>query len=146
MTTAAQVATAIFDRVSTISIANGYNTDIGLNVLRGRRRIDTSDLPCLTIIEGEDSPQAQTLRSVNISQRYYLEAQDECDPDHPNDKAHLLLKDLKRAVFGPDSDLTKTVKNVKYAGRAIAPREDGTTVVIASIQIEVLFVEDLTNP
>lgn len=146
MTTAYEVSTAISDRVSTITIANGYNTDIGAKVLRGRRRIDNSDLPCVSIIEGEDNAQSQTLRSANITQTYYLEAQDECDPDHPNDKAHLLLKDLKRAVFGPDSTLMKTVKNVKYGGRAIAPREDGTTIVVASIQIEVMFVEDLTNP
>lgn len=146
MTTAAEISSLIADRIETITVANGFNTDIGLKVLRGRRRVDGSDVPCVSIIEGDDTPQSQTLRSANISQPYSIEAQDTCDPDHPNDKAHLLLKDLKRAIFGPDSDLARTVKNIKYAGRAIAPREDGTSIVVAGIQIEVLFVEDLTNP
>lgn len=146
MTTASQVSAAIAQRIETIKIADGFNTNIGLKVLRGRRRIDASDLPCVTIVEGDDSVQSVTLRSANIAQDYFIEAQDECDPDHPNDKAHLLLRDMKRAIFGPDSNLMQTVKAVTYKGRAIAPREDGTTVVVASIQIEVKFVEDLTNP
>ena len=140
------ISDALFERISTISIANGYNTDIGLKVLRGRRRIDSSDVPCVSIIEGEDSPQGDALRSVNIAQTYYIEAQDECDADHPNDKAHLLLQDMKKALFAVDNTLNRTVKPVRYRGRVIMPREDGTNIVVASIQIEVLFVEDLTNP
>jgi hypothetical protein len=102
------------------------------------------------LVEGNDSPSDSTRTSVANVQRYVLEGHDACDPDHPNDKAHDILADLKRAIFGDmqraGQVLGGLAKAVRYKGRSIGPREDGAAVVAAGISIDVEFVEDLTQP
>ena len=145
---ASDIAGVIAARLATITIANGKNTDVGLRVLRGRRRIDDAQVPCVVLAEGPDNPTPGPgrLPTCEVSQSYILIAYHACDADHPNDMGHLLLKDLKRAVFHDGVTLGGNVVRVKYAGRDIGPRGDGVGIVCASIEVEVSYVEDLTNP
>lgn len=145
---AAEVANELTSRLSQISVANGSNTDVGLKVLRGRRRIDDNQVPCVVLAEGPDQPSAGPgrLPTVELAQTYILIAYHECEPDHPNDMGHLLLKDLKRAIFHDGVTLGGKVVRVTYRGRDIGPRGDGVGIVCASVEIDVNFVEDLTNP
>lgn len=145
---ATQVATELAARLATITVANGFNSDIGLRVLRGRRRIDDAQVPCSVLAEGPDTPTSGPgrLPTVEVKQSYILIAYHECDPDHPNDKGHELLKDLKRSIFADGVTLGGQVKRVHYRGRDIGPRGDGVNIVCATIEIDVDYVEDLTNP
>lgn len=145
---ASALAAEIEARIERISIANGFNTDIGVRILRGRRRIDDDQVPSVVIAEGLDSPTPGPgrLPTAEVSQTYMLISYHECDPDHPNDQAHLMIKDLKRAIFHDGVTLGGKVPRVKYAGRDIGPRADGVGIVCASIEIAVSFVEDLSNP
>lgn len=145
---ASGVAIELSTRLAKITIANGFNTDIGLRVMRGRRRIDDSHVPCIAIAEGMDHviPGPGRFANAEIEQAYHFLAYDVCHPDHPNDKAHLIIKDLKRAVFSDGATLGGQVKKVDYKGRDIGPRGDGVGIVCASIEIVVKFVEDLANP
>ena len=151
MTKASDIALELYNRVSQISKANGFNTDIGLRVFRGKRSLDAKDdVPCVVLVEGNDTPQDESLTSVSVSQRYVFESHDACDPDHPNDAAHLMIADLKRAIFAGEPKhgmrLNGKAKGMTYKGRVIGPREDGAETVFAGIHLDVLYVEDLTNP
>lgn len=148
LNSASDVALAVAARVAGITIANGFNTDIGLKTMRGRRRIDDSQVPCAVIAEGLDVVTKGPGRfSANeIAQTYVLIAYHACHPDHPNDKAHEVIKDLKRAIFKDGTTLDGSVKRVEYIGRDIGPRGDGVSIVCCSIEIVVHFVEDLANP
>lgn len=148
LNTASDVAVELARRMALVTTANGYLTNAGTRVLRGRRRIDDGQVPCIVIAEGLDqvSQHQSRMAMAEIEQTYILIAYDECHPDHPNDKAHSLLKDLKRAVFADGVTLGGKVRKVEYKGRDIGPRSDGVGIVCASIEIEVRFIEDLTNP
>ena len=63
------------------------------------------------------------------------------------DAAHLLLKDLKRVVFGNGNktNLGGRVRSVSYEGRDIGPRADGKAIVMAVIFIDVTFAETLAD-
>lgn len=143
---AATLAQALTDRLETITVANGYMTDIGLRVFRGKRRLDEQHIPCTILLEGDDRPTGSALRSTSIAQTYIIEAHANCDPDNPNDTAHKMIRDMKKAIFGADPFFGRTVKKIEYMGRTISPREDGLDVVAAGIEIELTYVEDLTNP
>lgn len=146
--TAIEIATELSQRMALVTKAGGYLTDAGTRVLRGRRRIDDGQVPCIVIAEGLDqvTQHPSRMAMAEIDQTYILIAYDECHPDHPNDKAHSLLKDLKRAVFADGATLGGKVRRVEYKGRDIGPRSDGVGIVCASIEIEVRFIEDLTSP
>ncbi len=151
MSKASDIAQELYNRVAQITKANGFNTDIGLRVFRGKRALDAeADVPCAVLVEGNDTPQDSSMTGVSISQRYVFEAYDACDPDHPNDAAHLMIADLKRAIFAGEPKhgmrLGGRAKEMTYKGRVIGPREDGAETVFAGIHIDVLYAEDLTNP
>ena len=147
-TKASEVAGAIATRITQIKVVDGYETDIGLRVFRGRRNVDESAVPCAVLIEGTDTPTDRPgrLPSVSIRQRFVIAAYVPCDANNPNDAAHAAIRDVKRAIFAGDATLGSKVLRVMYAGRDIGPRADGVPVVFVTIEIDVEYVEDLTNP
>jgi hypothetical protein len=152
MSKASEIAGELVARIATITKANGYATDIGTHTFRGKRRLDEeAHLPCVILVEGNDSPKTDdNLTSVGIEQAYLFESHDFCDPDNPNDKAHLMIADLKRAIFSGEPKhglrLNGKVRALNYRGRVMGAREDGAGMVFAGIHITVFYTEDLTNP
>ena len=148
---AEDVAAELRSRLLTLTIAQGAETDIGRKVFQGRRKVDDSMLPCVSMIEGDDVPARKTNNTMyELAQRYVMYAYLPCDPDNPNLAAHAAIRDLKRAVFLTAGKASVTwgnkVKSVDYLGRDIGPRADGAAFVLASIEIAVTFVESLHNP
>lgn len=149
ITQASVLAAYISELIGQITVANGYNTDIGANLFRGRRKIDEDQVPCSVLIEGLDKPGDQEGRdSIKIVQEYAIGGYVRCDPDNPNDAAHLVLKDIKRAFFSSQADRNfgYRVKAVEYVGRDIGPRADGENIVFAIVHIHVTYAETLSNP
>lgn len=150
-TKAADVAQAITTRLSAISVVGGYETNIGATIFRGRRKLPGDDEPpCIVVIEGDDEVEATSGRTtgamVKVNQDYMIDAFDVCDPNNPNDKAHAMIRDVKRAIFKDGRTLGGTVVEVEYLGRDIGPRPDGVALVQARVAIRVSFAEDLANP
>jgi hypothetical protein len=148
MSIANDIAMALHARLSEITTANGFETNAGSRVLRGRRRLDQSKLPCCVIIELPDSVKDQQTRRVSITAPYVLEAHAQCDPDNPNDVGHKLVADIKRAVFSAPLKYgdDKPLLALKYVRRTIAPRDDGTDVVAVAVEVSAEYVEQLANP
>jgi len=157
MSKASTLASAIAAQLATITVAAGYGTDIGLTVFRGKVSLDADMLPCVVLVELDDhvldqvstvnmpGPQKRS-KTVKLRQTYAAEGHTVCDPNNPNDAAHLILSDLKKCIFGGDQTFGGSVRTLSYAGRSIAPRVDGIAVISASIRFDVEFSEDLTNP
>ena len=152
MSKAKQLAQAIYERVSTIRVANGYNTDIGLKVFRGRRTADEKDVPMSFIVEGDDEVLQQQTNEVRVAIPFAIEGHTACDPDNPNDAVHDIVADLKRAIFGGDRTFGGLVRSnnggqpLQYMGRTIGEREDGAKVVGAAILFKAEIMENLSNP
>ena len=149
---ASDIAGHLSGLLSEIKTVDGYNTDIGLSVYRGRRKIDDDMVPCSVLIEGDDSPGENTGREeIKITQSYVLGGYVTCNPDQPNDAAHLVIKDIKKALFRKRTltngslNFDGRVRSVKYRGRDIGPRADGKAVVFAVVFIDVEFAETLAD-
>lgn len=145
---AADIAAELATRMQGITVASGSETDIGLRVFRGRKNVDEKMIPCAVIIEGTDTPTDRPgrLPCAAIRQRYVLAAYAPCDVDNPNDAAHAVIRDIKRALFKDGGNLGGKVHKISYVGRDIGPRMDGYPAVFATVNIDVDYVEDLTNP
>jgi hypothetical protein len=152
-TNATQIAAELKRRIDLIRTDADvpYLTNIGAKVFRGKVRIDDDLVPCTSIIEGEDHVQSTPGRSAlwKIGQRYALVGYAQCDPDNPNDTAHQIIRDFKRAVFWtngkPTTDLGGLALEVHYKGRQIGPRADGAAIVMAIVEIEVVYIESPTE-
>jgi len=156
LTRARDIGKYLSDVLSTIQIANGFETDIGLQVFRGKLKIDDDVPPCAVVLEEDEVVgSVQGPSSQQVVQHYVLGGYMPCDPDHPNDAAHQIISDLKRAVFRLPDNATRhehvsgtrsfggRVKSVQYLGRQIGPRADGRAIVYAIIRIAVTYVEQL---
>lgn len=139
-----------------IRTADGYNTDIGATVYRGRLKHDEDRVPYCVLIEGEDRPQENDggRLDVTLEQDFVLGAYVLCDVDNPNDAAHLAIKDIKKAVFSSDMarrpvagarGANGRVVKLSYRGKDIGPRADGKNIVFAVVHISVTFAEDLLD-
>lgn len=156
MSVASELAAAIATRISEIRTSNGYSTNIGQTVFRGRATLVEENLPAAVLVEGDDKvldaashgnmPASLKSSMVKLSQRYIVEGHTVCDPDNPNDAAHLILADLKKAIFKGDKTFGGVVKTLTYVGRNIGRREDGASLIAASVVFDAQFVEDLANP
>lgn len=138
-------------RLEACTVAQGAETDLGAKVYRGRRHVDDSMIPCSVVIEGPDLPERGNVRTdYKLEQHYVLIAYVPCDADNPNDAAHAAIRDMKRAVFNtggkPDSNLGGKVRECVYKGRDFGPRADGSSFVLAAIEIGVQYVENVSAP
>lgn len=145
-----KVAEALTDRLEQITKANGYRTNAGEHVYRGKTAIDDAVLQHVVLFELDDSG---TMKPGNLSavrkttQRFAVEGGGVCDADDPNDVGHDLVADVKRALFGPkDPTLGGITSDLRYVGKSFDPRKFGSDRIAATIEIEVDYVEDLANP
>lgn len=145
-TKASDIAEYLTGLIQTIKTADGFNTDIGLTVFRGKRKIDDDLVPCAVLIEGEDRVGDNVGREeIKITQSYVLGGYVKCDPDNPNDAAHLIIKDLKKVLFSQGPRMGGRVRAISYTGRDIGPRSDGIPIVFAVIHIDIEFAETLAD-
>ena len=150
--TADEVAAEIETRLARITPANGFVTDIGTSIFHGKIAVNDEDVPCVSIVEGVDNvrpaSESQRFARVHVDQQYTLIGYAPCDPANPNVKAREMIRDLKRAIFGDangqaDAKWGGKVRQGSYRGRNIGPRADGAAIVMAYIEIEVEYAEDL---
>jgi hypothetical protein len=152
MSKAKQLAQALSDRLATISVANGYLTDIGTTVMRGKLDFDEKELPCIVIVEGDDEVLDERDTDARVNIPFQIEGHDIGDPTNPNDKIHDILADLKRAIFGTDTTFGGLIRasrgtpGLHYRGRIIYKRDAGTANVAAGIRIDCEITENLANP
>lgn len=149
--TSESVAAEAVRRLSLCTTAQGAETDLAREVYQGRRKISDDMIPCVTLIEAQDTVNRERRGTlVNVAQRYVAFAYVACDPRHPNTAAHAALRDMKRAVFttagAADWNWQRKVIDVEYLGKDIGPRADGQAFVVVAMEFAVHFVEDVAAP
>lgn len=152
MSKASELAQGITKALEKITKANGYQTDIGLRVYRGRVTTTLSSVPFVVLKEGKDSVADSKVTEVVLRQPYIIEGVSACEMDNPNDVGHQILADIKKALFsgtlekGSKFRFGTVACELEYKGRFIAQREEGSAVVTTTVVIECKYPEDLTNP
>ena len=150
--TAEAVGQEVKRRLLKLTIAQGAETDIGRVVHLGHKSVSDDMIPFTTVIEGNEFVDEVKGTLTSTAQQYVLFAYLPCDALNPNTAAHAAIRDMKRAIFRDDDGqpskyLSPPKGNaIRYMGKDIAPRADGQSFVLASINFGVAMVEDLANP
>ena len=147
-TRAEGVGLAIGEALAGITIANGAETDIGTAVHYGRTHIEDHEIPCVSVMEGSDAVE-HNARSpqVKTTQRYGLVAYVRIAVGQaPNRAAHAAIRDMTRAIFRGDGTFGRRAISTRYVGRNVGPRADGADIVLALIEIDVTYAENLVEP
>ena len=143
----------ICDRLAAIKIADGWLTDIGTTVFRGKMDLDVSELPCTVLANGDDNTIEQQNMQARLHLRFVAEGHMFCDQNNPTDAVLDMSEDLKKAIFGGDSSYDGIIRpsqnktpGLRYIGRTIGTRESGSNAVSAGITFDCEIVENLNNP
>ncbi len=149
-TSASDVAAQIIGRVAAIRRDAGFETDIGATVFDGNLAVNDGDVPCVSVIEGADdvSDAPGRVPVWNVGQAFVLAGYTRCSSVAASDTARAIANDLKRAIFTtngkPDATLGGKVLQVHYRGKNIAPSADGAAIVMATVEIGVQYVDQIT--
>ena len=146
-----EVSDAIEARIATITVANGYETDIGLKLLVGKRRLPAEDeAPCANIIDFAQTPKdlaKGNMTDAFVEQRFVVVGTAACtDKDHPNRTGHALMRDIKRAIWKDGTTLGDKVKAVRFTGSDMGARPEGGDFMQAAVSFVVEYVERLAGP
>ncbi|MDQ7990178.1 MAG: hypothetical protein REI09_11150 [Candidatus Dactylopiibacterium sp.] len=144
----ADTALEIIERLSKIRSADGYNSDIGLNAYWGTVRPPASvkEFFVLHELDEENVLEQKQDGSVRLRIPYVVEAQTGCDPAAPAEQGHRLVADIKRAIWGGGQQLTGNLNDIRYAGRVIFPRDEGSKLVVVQVSLQVTMTENLGAP
>ena len=143
------VAVELANRVAQITVANGFASDAGLKVFRGRRRLMPGQLPCVVVLERKTVPLEQSRTDAKVRAEFVIEGHAEGDPDNPNDMGHLLDSDIMRAIFDAPEFVygeQRRRTSYEYGGTEISPREDGSKHVATAVDVAVEYVIQKANP
>jgi len=150
--TASGVAALVKERISRIKLVDGFSTDIGNTMFEGKILVADEDVPeggCVSIIEGVDTVDDRPgkIPNAKVTVRFGMVCYLQCDPDNPTVACHAAIRDVKKAIFANrNATFDDQVYLVKYLGKDIGPRADGSNIVMALVEISVSYVEDLSNP
>lgn len=151
---------AAFEQITT---DNGFRTDLGASVFRGRTLFGDDDpLPMISILEEPIAPEANLSADVgsDASGDYVLMVQGfvQDDKDNPTDPAHVFLADVKKRLvelklderlddrvfrFGPKAN---TVVGVSWDGGVVRPADEISAVAYFWLRVTLDLAEDQLKP
>lgn len=145
-----KILLALTQRLEKILIADGYNTDAGLNVYRGRTSFDVNDpslLPALSVFDESeeagpphDERNDETLTVAIVGHALV-------DPYFPADGAHDLIADIKQAALVyTDKTLGHLATIMEYAGRETKFPDDAGNVVTVTVVLKIQYPEKYGDP
>lgn len=150
-----------------IATANGYYTEAGVAVYRGRMTFGSTDpLPCIAIMEPPLQPEPVHNPLGSGARRYqydlYVQGFAVDDAKNPSDPAHLLLADIRKAVISewsrvqkipaqrPDELLfgvpRRRIQALDTDGGLVRPSDDISSKAYCYLLLRFTIAEDWANP
>jgi hypothetical protein len=151
MTKAFTLLTSLIPRLMEIRAANGYATNAGSSVLLGpvpRQPDETYPFCRLHELNGTVETPMPHRPTGRLRVQFMAEAYaDEADAANVYATGHLLIGDLKKALFGDTTrDLNGLAIDAALESYNLVPPEDGSSVVIAQVRGSYTFTEDFRAP
>ena len=148
-----KIIEAIEQRLQTIQIANGYQTNIGYKVNRGRvHAIDYSDGIPFLFVGDVTQTNIQENKAVEVPQIkvdlfieigcFYLRPT-ETPPQNPHDLGRTIIADITKALF---SEKLFDSHRVDYIDTPIDTEDAGTKYVSTFVNLKVNYLLNLCNP
>lgn len=128
----------IADRVRTITLANGYRTDLGLGTVATDPSAleDNPSQPFTLIVGGAiaDNPDTSGKRTTNSEMDVTIEfAVPFAIEDNAELLAHRALADIVRCIRGGVRNEARGLRSLRLVSRSIGTPADGATQVIAQV-------------
>ncbi|MFH0995794.1 MAG: hypothetical protein V1844_09900 [Pseudomonadota bacterium] len=98
--------------MAVVTLANGYHSDAGANIIRARKNLDPSELPCIVIWPGMETGIIEEYGVQKCSMRLGVEAHALFGTENPSVTSEWILGDLIKAVFS--QTVTALADEIQY--------------------------------
>ena len=146
----------ILARLAEIRVSNGYNTDVGANVRRSRKKVDPSELPAVIVIPGTEKVTAKYGQSFCVMS-VRIEGIMEFGANDPGVVSEWILADLKKCILAPpdpsgspDTGWTRSpdyIDGILYAeGGTEEYPDEGQSTIGAFALFDVSYTTNMNDP
>jgi hypothetical protein len=143
-------------RAAGITVANGYNTDIGKTVLRARKKVDPDELP-VTVIWPLPEKATAEYGQQNCTMTMRVEGIASFGAINPSVLAEKILGDLKKCFLAPENLLDSPpsgwsrspdyIDGIVYTGGGTDDYPDDDKITIgAAVEFNVTYHTNLNDP
>lgn len=147
---AKRLVKTISDRCETIRVANGFHTDAGQQVFRGRMTFDAEvdTFPCISIFAHEEVIEQNSHdERMDVQLNIAVICHAPQDILNPLDIAEDLVADVKRAVLLlSNRNADGLCADIRYAGREAMVPDDGSNTTSVRVHFEVTYPEIYGDP
>jgi hypothetical protein len=145
---ATQITEALVAQLQTCTDTEGFETDIGRSVYVGQLRGGAVQAPCLYVLPVRTTDTAAYSDVVELSRRYEIKGF--CDANHYQISEPALIDliawDIRRCLHAAGTGLTNLVRDIVIRDDSPGYREEGGTLVGASLNVEISYAVDMTDP
>jgi hypothetical protein len=157
-----RVMIAIIEQLQTISVANGYYTELGASIYRARRAFDDEELPAASVFEDSEVPNAGgvsgTDDSFQASHGVRVELSTWSDRAHTGAWLSAARADVKRCLMGWAKgflggdekvgvrDAVGQIGILAYFGSDIVLQPDGAVTEAVDLRFTVQYPEGYGDP
>lgn len=154
-----RILKALTAALQEITIANGYASDLGAHVYRGREYFgDDQPLPMVAILESPDEDfqePAPRFSGANAGTwRIFIQGWVEDEMENPTDPAHILMADVKKrlAIEGKLAlkhnafGMGGAVDSLAFTPGVVRPPDAISGRAYFWVVLHLRVVEDMTNP
>ncbi len=137
---------AVLARLALITTANGYTTNIGAHVLRARKKIDDTELPCAVVWSGDESGEHK-YGELACKMTLKIEGIVAFGNDDPSVIGEKIMGDIKKNLLDPAWTRSPDyIDALHYTGGAVETPDDGQITVGAAVSFELTHTEKLGDP
>lgn len=150
-----KIIAGISTNLATITVANGYNTDIGANVQRSAKFGNTDNLDGVIITPGDDTPGIPVHRRDALVMEVILQAGAKFDllltrklwTEDASKKQEELIGDLRKVMGVAIAGVT--VKGVQYTGggpREMPELREGEMFAVVQLTFDIRYQTKIHDP
>jgi hypothetical protein len=130
--------------------ANGYQSNVGATVFLGQLRGGKTQAPCCYVIPGQHDPTSVMYGAAREVRRSYeikaiVDANDHATLEDI-DLVDLIIWDVRSVIETNEDRLGGLVQRISWTGDRPGYREDGGSLVGASINYDVIYRVNIDDP
>jgi hypothetical protein len=131
--------------MAVVTLANGYHSDAGKNIVRCRKSLDPAELPCMVIWPGIETSERREYGGQYCTMKIGIEAHCLFGSENPSVVSERMLGDMIQAVFS--QNITDLTDEIEYeSGGTDSYPDTGDVAVGVKLTLNVKYNYLIGNP
>ncbi|MEJ1463314.1 MAG: hypothetical protein RPU15_08565 [Candidatus Sedimenticola sp. (ex Thyasira tokunagai)] len=132
------ITQAVLSRMQTVTVVNGYETDVGLMLERARRSFEEDELPAGAVWPGPEES-AAGYQNTGQEMQIDIDLHSRVGNETADKAANRLIADARKGMETYDAPLAALIDGLQYAGADPQYPEDGGEIVSVKVTYKITY-------